>query len=455
MKHSKLSIIGALAIAATSLVAPAAQATAWPANFAEFSNCANTASIFCIQDFKVDAVVNSTTNWTAAPDGVQVHAYFVGRGESDGTVTATLPGFTFSIENNGLQELAPALPTGSKVHVKVNLGPWNPRADFSNSTSKVLSWDSEKINGNWIFTVDLLTSTYSFATECWPWSDPWSDSTTHESGDYCTNPRHRHDYDSYAQISVGSDPTNPNFPDTSPSAGVWVAGNATGGSSPSLNVDTKTFEMEYAGPPTKIDGSPNFIFAQAFIPDHTLSELYGIDPASVLANGSFSVTRKDGNTTSSVVAQITHVNANIPGILISIPEIVTYVAAPAPLRVRGLNHIRTVAVDASNKSKTTPKIKIRIKKFKAAKPGVAKITGQRINGKYALLTVHVDQFTTGVETKCTKGKKVKTSSDYMGRYGLATIKLTKGTWKCKVRAIRADSGKKLYSAWSPSVAVKK
>ena len=455
MKLSKLSIIGALAIAATSLGAPMAQATTWPANFASFVDCANAASKFCIQEFKADTDLNATTTWSQVPAGIQLHAYFYNRGWNDGTVTATLPSFSFSVENLGSQELAPALPTGSKVHVKVNLGPWNPRADFANSSSKVLKWDSEQVNGNWILTIDLVTSKYSFATECWPWSDPWSDSVTHESGDYCTNPRNRVDYESYAQIAVGSDPTDSTYADSSPSAGLWIANNATGGSSPSLNVESKTFEMEYAGPPTKIDGTPNFIFAQAFIPDRTLLELYGIDPASVLGNGSFAVTRKDGNTTSSVVAQISHVNANVPGILISIPEIVTYVATPSTLRIRGLNHIRSVNVDVNNKSKTTPKIKISIKKFKSGKPGISKITGKRISGKYAIFSVNANQFATGIETTCIKGKKVKISNDYISGNGVTSIKLTKGTWKCKIRSVRTVSGKKLFSAYSPAVTVKK
>ena len=444
MKFFKLGLIAVSSLlAAATLVAPA-KATDWPANYEAWSSCAGESSIFCIIDEKSDSDGNETNDWMELPSSVKVEAYFYNLG-FNGT---TLPSFSFRLLKDGRQELDPALPSGSKVHLKFNLGPWNPRADFSNATNKILDWDTEKVGDNWVLTIDLQTEPFSFATECWPWSDPWTDENTGESGDFCTNPRNRVDYQSYAQVAVGSDATNPNHPDTSPSAGVWVANNATGGTNPWLDQINKTFEMDYAGPPTKIDGTPNFIFAQAFIPDHTLSGLYGVDPTTIDLNSSFQVTRKDGDTTSVVNATIQHTNGNIPGILINIPEIVTYVAAPAsPFRAR------KVKADAANTSKTVPKIQIKIRAKSGSAPGKSAIKKIRANGKFAILTLNVGSLATDVQATCAKGKLTKTGITMLAT-GMSTVKLSKGTWNCKVRSVRTANKKRTYSAWSTSKSVK-
>lgn len=430
-------------LAATTIVAPA-KAIDWPENYQDWSTCADASSIYCIKNVQSDTDGNETNDWTEIPSTITVHAYFYNLG-FNGT---TLPSFTFNVRNNGMQELDPALPAGSKMHLEFNLGTWDPRADFSNASNKILYWDAQKVGNNWILTIDLETVPFSFATECWPWSDPWTDSNTGESGDYCTNPRNRHDYLSYAQVAVGSDPSDPNHPNTSASAGVWVANNATGGSSPTLDPKTKTFLMEYAGPPTKIDGSPNYIFAQAFIPDHTLSALYGLDPTSVDLNSSFSVTRKDGNKTSSVVATIIHTNGNIPGILINIPEIVTYVEASAQTI-----KARRILADASDNSKTVPKIKIQIKNVRPSAPGKSAILKIRANKTFAILNLEVGPFAANVQPLCAKGK-VQKYGTAMIPLAVASVKLTKGTWSCKVRSVRTYGKTKLYSAWSKPKTVK-
>ena len=440
MKLSKLSIIGSIAIAATALVAPAQAAPAYTPNFQAWPSCSQSRTVYCVEDFKSDTDGNGTTTWRSVPSGVTVESYFFNRdGEN------LIPSFAFNVKNADSQELAPALPAGSKLHTVFNLGNVNPRVDFSNATATVLKWDSEQVDGNWVLTIDLKTLPYSFATECWPWSDPWSDPDTQESGDYCTNPRHRVDYESYAQVAIWANTQEPSHPENSPQSGVWVSNNATGGESPSLDATTLTMTMNYAGPPTKIDGSPNYISAQAFFPDSTLSGLYGVDPASISSMSSFTVTRTDGSSTSSVTATLTRVTGNTPGLLVNIPNIVTYVTvAPG---------IRSVA-DQNNMAKTTPKIKIKIRNFKPAKPGVSTITSKRVNGKFALITVNASNFATGIQTKCTKGSKSKVSNDYMPAYAIASIKLTKGTWNCKVRSVRSASGKKLYSSWSKTAKIK-
>lgn len=444
MKIFKLGLISISALlVATTVVAPV-KATDWPANYEKWSACSESTTIFCVASAQSDTDGNETEDWTDLPSSVEVDSYFYNLG-FNGT---TLPNFSFRLLNSGSQELDPALPSGSKVQLQFNLGPWNPRADFANSTNKILSWDSEKIDDNWILTVELETAPYSFATECWPWSDPWTDQNTGESGDYCTNPRHRIDFKSYAQGAVGSHPSDPNHPDQSPSAGVWVANNATGSTNPWLDPVNKTFEMDYAGPPTKIDGTPNYIFAQAFIPDHTLSSLYGVDPATINLNDGLLVTRSDGNTTTSVNATITHTDGNIPGILINIPEIVTYVAAPA-----GALRIRKVKADPTNTSKTLPKIKIKIKSAGTSAPGKSSIKKIRANGKFAILNLNIGNFATDVQPMCTKGKTSK-SGTAMIPMAVATVKLSKGTWSCKVRSVRTVAKKRVYSAWSAAKTVK-
>ena len=444
MRISRLGLTVLTALLATATVVAPAKAIDWPENYQDWSTCADSSSIYCIQNVKSDSDGNETNDWAEIPSTIVVHAYFYNLG-FNGT---TLPSFTFNITNEGLQELDPALPAGSKVHLEFNLGTWNPRADFSNATNKILNWNTQKVGNNWILTIDLETVPYSFATECWPWSDPWSDTNTGESGDFCNNPRNRHDYLSYAQVAVGSDPSDPNHPNTSPSAGVWVANNATGGSNPSLDPKTKTFQMEYAGPPTKIDGSPNFIFAQAFIPDHTLSALYGLDPTSVDVTSSFTVTRKDGSSTSAVNATIVHTGGSIPGILINIPEIITYVETSSQT-VRS----RSIVADATNTSKTLPKIKIQIKNVRPSAPGKSAILKIRANKKFALMNLAIGSFASNVQPMCAKGSQKKYGTT-MIPLAVATVKLTKGTWSCKVRSVRTSGKTKLYSAWSKIKTVK-
>ena len=432
------------ALLATSTIVGPAKAIDWPENYQDWSTCADSSSIYCIQDVKSDTDGNDTTTWTSIPSTIDVHAYFYNLG-FNGT---TLPNFTFNITNDGLQELDPALPTGSKVHLEFNLGTWNPRADFSNATNKILNWDTQKIGDNWILTIDLETAPYSFATECWPWSDPWTDTNTGESGDYCNNPRNRHDYLSYAQVAVGSDPSDPNHPNTSPNAGVWIANNATGSGSPWLDPTTKTLQMEYAGPPTKIDGSPNFIFAQAFIPDHTLSDLYGLDPTSVDLTRSFNVTRKDGSSTSALNTTIVHTSGSIPGILINIPEIITYVQASAQTL-----KVRNVVADTKDTSKTHPKITIKIGNARPNAPSKSAIMQIRANNKFAVMYLKIPNFTENVQPMCTKGNLKKYGTTMMAT-GTATVKLTKGTWSCKVRSVKTSGKLKLYSAWSKTRTVR-
>ena len=456
MKLTKLSIIGTLAIITTVLVAPAQATTSYPSAEHPFTPCTSQVTTMCIVTEQADVTHtgdNEIPTWTAPPSEMNVQAYFY-----YGYDTSTVPSLTFNVLNtNGSgsqQELAPEIPAGSKIRLEFNLGNWNPRVDFSNATAKIIKWDTTKINGQWHLSIDLQTVPFTFALHCTPFSDPWQaqDGTTY---DYCEHPQSEIDYSSYAQISLGAtDGTDATAPDSSPQAGVWVADNATGGTSPSIDSTTMTISRDYAGPPVKAsDGSPNTIFSQTFIPDSVLRASYGIEPSSITGSSNFTVTRTDGSQTSNVQATIKEVDGSFPGILISVPSIVTYVNVSTVAQlISGLSP-RNVA-SPSNFSKSHPNVKIKIRKFEPAKPGVSTIKSKRVNGKFAIITVNPSNFATGIQTKCTKGSRSKVSNDYMSGYAIASIKLTKGTWTCKIRSVRSASGKKLYSSWSKTAKIK-
>lgn len=438
-----LKLFPILALVATVLVASPAKATvSYPDNDAQWSNCADASSTYCVDTFQVDTDMNSTDNWGPAPDGVVAVPAFYGA-----TNDSPQPSLVIYVWGPHGSELNPDLPTGSKVHLVVNLGAWDPNTDFSLASAWVLKWKTYKVGANWMLAVDFKTEPMSWATNCTYSSDPWT--LGGQTYDYCQHPTDRTDYASYAQFTLFSNDLLTPGVDTAieqSQAGTWISNNATSAGSPTLDPTAKTLQLDYAGPPTLIDGTPNYIFAQAFFPDHVLRDVYGIDPASVENISHFTVT----NNSVTVPATFTRVTGTNPGMLLNIGD--THIST---LSIGTPSHLMPLTVGASAASH----LKVQIKNTRKSAPGKSTITSHRVTSrKFVILGFNAGSFTDNVQSHCTKGSHSVSGSTMMG-LGVSSVHLSKGTWSCKIRSMRANGTSHghtvyLYSAWSPAVAIR-
>ena len=525
MKLSKLSIISALALTFTALVAPAQASVTYPTDWVEFPICAAASDTNCYSNPLVKSPNDS--DWVTPPSDVIFYIH--------GFDSANSPSLVVDMrlyDKNGQQDLSEFLPYGTKIKVDINTGDWQPNPQ-AHAVAVINGFSqTQDSNSNWITSVEFTTTNWSPASNCTISDGCDAPGTANGNpGDNGYQQPFWSDYASFGQLVFWGVSLSASDDDISwwhKWDGMYTSSNASGGGSPWYDTENSAWVVETAGPQTLSNGtSTNWLTFNAFIPDHSLLEVYGINGADAAPN--FVVTRRDGNQSSdqTLAATITHIESPNPGIFINIPrytfdptpdsisdfrnihfvtgsatttELKIKYLAPTPVQSR-INsstsvdktitlHARSTAnatgydaqctkgsttksassstttIAVNNLSEGVWKCKVRAKNTHLGPwssltnitvsyaPGISRVTGVTLAGNFARVSFNANSKATGINVKCVKGGTTKTGLAMLA-FGIAPVKITKGTWKCSVQSVRSYGGKTYYSAWSPGVSVTK
>ena len=370
---------------------------------------------------------------------------------------------------NGQQDLSTLLPVGTGIKVDINTGNWQPNPQAHAVAVLNGFSQTQDANSNWITSVEFTTTNWSPASNCTISDGCDAPGTANgEPGDNGYQQGFWSDYASFAQVvfwGVSTSATEADIAWWHKWDGMFTSSNASGGGDPWYDTENSSWVVETAGPQTLSDGqTTNWLTFKAFIPDHSVLEVYGINGADAAPN--FVVTRRDGNQTTdqTLDAIITHVDSPNPGISINIPR---YTFDPTPDSLSNFRNIHFVTGSA-----TTTALKI---KFVAPAPAQTRIDRSTSVDKTVTLNARSTPNATGYDAYCSKGSTIKTASSAtttginvkcvngrttktglaMLASEIAPVKITKGTWKCSVQSGRVYGGKTYYSAWSPGVSITK
>lgn len=412
MKSRIFRAVAVLGVLATSTIIPhtIASASADPLagipadykDYQEFPACSATTTTFCISSWGVD--LDHSGNYVKPSSDLYV-SFAAWLFSIKGYNT---PGLAYEMRVGGLQELSPAIPAGTNVQFSVNTGAFKPSPSLYTQAG-VVAFDVNNVDGNWITTGTLTTSSYSVADNC----DP-------DKG--CSNPKNRHDYASFLQgVQFYEDPN----PLLDSKKGTWVSTNATTTYGIVFDKDTMTWTVQVAGPPTKADGTPNAIHYATFIPETFINFAFGTT-SDVLAT-SIATTRTDGTSTTPVGSTVTQVFSPIPGLLISMPNI----------SMTGTSVSSQGVHSSAVRFSTNPKLTIKPKVSLLKAPVIR--TVKRVGASAAKVTSTPVAGATKYQAMCSLGASSRTATS---RSTTITVNgLTSGKWSCVARGVKKVGGR--------------
>jgi hypothetical protein len=446
MKLSKISFLGALVLAFTSLVAPAQAAVTYPAERAYFPQCSAQVITNCYSNAQIKRP--DETTWSAPPSDVYfgINAFDI----------ANSPSLVIDMRlnnNQGDQDLTVSLPYGTEIKVDVNTGSWQPNPQ-ARGVSVVRSFSqSRDANQNWITSVHFSTINWSAASNC-NVEEPFSNSclnpgTASESQD----PGFWNDYNSFAQVVFWGVPLSANA-QTLTQLRLWdgmiISSNASGGYDPYFDPTSSSWVITNVGPGRYKDGlTTNWLYFQAFIPDRSIEAILGTPAGESLSSISF--TRQDANAGTATTPPGARIERVTGGILITMPR---YTFDPNPGTPPSFYSVRNLVAApgattrnlVATTNATTLKITMK-KKAVVVAPSKASIKSASARSKTITLVARTAARATTYQASCIKGR---TSKSVVSR--TTTLKLTsmaKGTWTCKIRAKNSK-----YGAWSPTKSVR-
>lgn len=408
-----VTLIGALASLPTSAGASDDQRTVLPSTTADYyfmGKCSPSLTAHCIEHFDID--LNGDGAFETPPEnlGITLRAWYF-------SVQDPLPGISWELNVNGNQELAPTIPAGTHARVVINTGQFQPTAKLL-ATARIHAYSVSNESGNWLTSAEFSTIPYSFALGC-------------ESEWECARTKKRTDYGSFGQaVMFGEDET----PTIQAQHNMWVATNASTIYDLTFDRDTLTWSVILVAPLTKLDGSPNEILYESFIPDTAIAYSYGTTPD--LLTKYLSVTRTDFDVTREVKAKFIRVTSPVPGVLISIPDI----------RIFGKVIEKSGLVTSSaSQFSTQPHLLI--------KPKVPVLSAPRsVSASLQRTSVRISGRSVGgasrYQAMCSHGAKVLMGAS-SGSPSSNVSGLTSGTWRCQLRAKGKIGGK-----WSDPILVK-
>jgi len=444
MKLSKVSIVGALALAFSSLVAPSQASVTYPIEFAEFPACSAPSSTNCYSNPEVK--LPGESDWSTPPSEI----YF----RISGFDIARSPSLVIDMRRNygyiGDQDLSPVLPYGTEIKVDVNTGTWQPNPQ-ANGVSVVRSFSQAKdSNQNWITSVHFSTINWSPASNCY---------IEENFADSCLNPGTPgefdeqgfwEDYQSFAQVVFWGVELSADA-ETLAQRRLWdgmiISSNASSSGSPYFDQASSSWIIKTAGPGRYKDGTTtNWLYFQAFIPDRSIEALLGTPAGESLSSISF--TRQDANTATASTPSGSRIERVTGGILITMPRYTFDTNPGTPPSVYSVRNVATArqadsfapSFVAAPRAST---FKITIKKKAAAviPPSKPSFKSASVRSKTITLVAKATARATSYQASCSKGRTVKSVTSRT-----TTLKFTnmaKGTWTCKIRAKNSKIG-----AWS-------
>lgn len=449
MKLSKISVLGVLALAFSSLVSPARAAVTYPTEFADFPVCSAPTTTNCYSNPQVK--LPSETDWATPPSNV----YF----RIAGFDIANSPSLVIDmhLDNTyGNQDLSSVLPYGTEIKVDVNTGSWQPNPQ-ANGVSVVRSFSqTQDSNQNWITSVHFSTINWSAASNC---------NIEENFAESCLNPGtvsefdpqdFWFDYDSLAQVVFWGVELSANA-ETIAQRRLWdgmiISSNASSSGSPYFDQASSSWIIKTVGPGRYKDGTTtNWLFFQAFIPDRSVEALLGMPAGESLSSISF--TRQDANAATASTPSGSRIERVTGGILITMPR---YTFDPNPGTPPSVYSVRNVAAARKADSfapsfvaatqASTFKITIKKKAAVVVAPSKASFKSASAKSKTITLVAKTASRATSYQATCSKGRTSKTVTSRTTTIKLT--KMTKGTWTCKVRAKNSKTG-----AWSSTKTVK-
>jgi hypothetical protein len=207
----------------------------------------------------------------------------------------TTPPFNF--------ELSSVLNNNSNVHVKLNLGTYDPVV-FA-TTGNVVSYSETSGGSNNTVTVDAHPSSSSWKNGCMVGNCGGPSTPLTADVDY-----------SSMLLGAVTDLQTPTPPDpgiADAMRGSWLSTNGQSFSFPMFSDSGQTLSFSVAAPHFKKDGTTvNTGFFRAFLPDAVIQQMGIADPSTV-TTGSFDVTSTSGEP---VVFDVSHQSSPTPGALI-------------------------------------------------------------------------------------------------------------------------------------------
>lgn len=433
MKLFPMSTFAAIALLASGLIQPAQADVTYPTERAYFPVCATEGEVNCYSNPQIK-LPNAST-WTTPSSDVYfgVNAFDIASGPSL-VVDMRLGG------NQGEQDLSSVLPVGTEITLDIRTGNWQPNPQ-AHGVAKINGFSqNQNVNGNWTTSVDFTTTNWSPASNC-SVDDGCENPGTANGNDPNANGYQGpfwHDYASFAQVVFWGVSLTATADDVSwwhKWDGMYTSSNASSGYGPWYDTDNSAWVIQKAAPARTQNGlQTNWLMFNAFIPDHSILEVYGINGADAAPN--FKVTRQNDGTTTQVplTASIQHISEPNPGVLISIPRY-SFDLNPTALDIRGIRSINSPAASGT----------LRVKYVRPA-PGKTRVTSKSSVDGTATFRAQAMTGATSYEASCTKGSTTKTGTANFPTVNVRN--LTEGTWSCKVRAKNATSG-----AWSTAVSV--
>ena len=403
-------IVLSLPTVATSATDPTAGIPPSYRDFQEFPMCDSTVTTFCVVSWGLDRDDSGTFTTPDVGMGVTFNAWIFSIAEFNS------PGLGYELRVDGQQELSPTVPFGTRFQFAINTGAFKPSPSLF-TQAEVESFDIVEVDGAWVTSGIMRTSSWPFALGC-------------EADSNCSKPTNQRDYQSFAQgVQFYEEPNL--LRDAK--RGMWVSTNAAVTGEIQFDRQTMTWTVDLAGPARKADGSINTLRYSTFIPDAFIQSAYGTT-ADVLAR-SLAATRTDASVTRAVSATITRVTAPQSGLLISMPSISLTGSAVSTQQF----------ASASKRFSTAPKIRIKPKSALLRAPGGVRV--RRADAKSVRVSSSRVSGATRYQAMCTKGA---TSVFATARTPNIRVRgVTKGTWRCSIRGIKKIGGK-----WSTSLRIR-
>ena len=449
MKLSKISVLGVLALAFSSLVGPVQAAVTYPTEREYFPLCATPTSTNCYLNPEVK--LPGDTEWVSPPSNVYfgINAFDIEFG----------PSLVIDMRlnnNQGEQDLSDVLPYGTEIKVEINTGSWQPNPK-AHGVSVIRSFSQiQDSNQNWITSAHFSTINWSAASNC---------SVEEDFANSCLNPGTAsdsqgqgfwNDFDSFAQVVFWGVPLSVDAQSLAQYRmwdGMFISSNASGGYDPYFDRASSSWVITNVGPGRYKDGTTtNWLYFQAFIPDRSIELLLGTPAEESLSSISF--TRQDANAATASSPSSARIERVAGGILITMPR---YTFDPNPGTPPSVYSVRNVAATAqannvvrnvgAGANATTLKITFKKKTAVVVAPAKASFKSASAKSKTITLVAKTAARATSYQATCSKGRTSKTVTSRTTTIKLT--KMTKGTWTCKVRAKNSKTG-----AWSSTKTVK-
>jgi|GEM_PF-4653259 len=443
MKLSKVGVLGAIALAFSSLVAPAQATVTYPTEREYFPQCSAPTNTNCYSNPLVKRP--GETEWSAPPANVYfgINAFDI----------ANSPSLVIDMRldnNQGQQDLSASLPYGTEIKVDINTGSWQPNPQ-AHGVSVVRGFSqTQDSNQNWITSAHFATINWSAASNC---------NVEDNFADSCLSPGTASesqgqgfwfDYNSFAQVVFWGVPLSA---DAQAAAqyhiwdGIFISSNASGGYDPYFDQASSSWVITNVGPGRYKDTTTtNWLYFNAFIPDHSIESLLGTPVGESLS--SISLTRQDSNAATASTPSDARIERVTGGILITMPRY-TFDSNPGiPPSVYSVRNVAGVQRDSTSVRNvaavphaTTLKITIKKTATAVVAPSKASFKSASAHTSTVTLVAKSAARATSYQASCNKGRTTKTATSRK-----TTVRFTnmaKGTWTCKIRAKNSKIG-----AWS-------